>query len=333
MIMRIIPLFLVVLLFISCKDDKLKQAVVETGDNILDQMSVDIAKNPADPNLYFTRAKYLYNVQSYDQAIRDMQYAITLDSTNADYYHLTSDIFLDYYKSDSALKAMQKVVALYPQRTASLLKLSEVQHILKQYDPSISTVNNILKYDPQNAEAYFMLGLNFREMGATKQAINSFQTAVENDPELIDAWLILGSLYEEKKDLRAIDFYNSAVAVDPSNIQALHSKAYYLQNHGKIEEALSIYDQINQIDMDYKEAHLNKGILYLELKNNERAFEEFNIICSAHPTFHLGFFYRGIVNELNGKIKAAKADYQNAVNLKSDFQRAQDALDQLKEAQ
>ncbi len=324
--MRYLP-FLLLLVLIACKDKNTSETFVKTGDSILDQMSLDIAKNPSKAELYHTRAKYLYEVESYDQAIRDMHSAIQLDSMNPQYYHLTADIFLDYYKSDSALKAMEKVVSLYPDRTSSLLKLSELQHILKQYDPSISTVNDILKYDPQNAEAYFMLGLNFREMGESERAINSFQTAVENDPELIDAWLILGNLYEQAKDTRALDYYNSAVAVNPENVQALHSKAYYLQNHGKIEEALNIYDQINTLDLDYKEAHLNKGILYIELDNNKRALEEFEILCSTHPTFHLGYYYRGVVNQLEGNNEAALNDFQNALNLKSDFTRAQEAID------
>ena len=319
------------LLLISCKSDKTAtQANPLTGDSILDQMTMDIKDKPNDPNNYYVRAKYLYEVGNYDQAIQDMNQAMQIDTTNADYFHLVSDIFLDYNKSNKALRAMNAVVDLYPNRTPSLLKLCELELILQQYDNSITTINNILKYDPQNAEAYFMLGMNFKELGEIDKAINSFQTAVENDPELIDGWLLLGALYEEKKDTRALDFYNNAVEVDPDNITALHSKAYYLQNHGKVEEAIQIYDQILAIDIEYQDAHLNKGVLFLEKEEYARAYEEFNILCKQYPTYHLGFYYRGIVHEINENLAAAKADYQNSVNLKSDFIKGEEALKALK---
>lgn len=315
----------------SCKSDKpISTQASMTGDPILDQMTMDIIDKPEVANNYYVRAKYLYEVENYDQAIQDMNQAMKIDSTTPEYYHLVSDIFLDYHKSDNALKAMNAVVSIHPERTASLLKLCELELILKQYDNSISTINNILKYDPQNAEAFFMLGLNFKELGDRKKAINSLQTAVENDPELIDGWILLGNLYEEAKDLRALDFYNNAVVVDPENINALHNKAYYLQNHGKIDDAIEIFNQIISIDLDYRDAHLNKGILYLEKKDHEKAYEEFNILCKQHPTYHLGFYYRGIVNELKDDLAAAKVDYQNALNLKSGFEKAQQALDAIK---
>ncbi len=319
--------YLLVLLFIaSCKGDSSQKEIVKTGDAILDQMTQDILDKPLKPDLYFTRAQYLYEQENYEQALQDMQKALQIDSIKADYYHLTADILLDYYQSDNALKAMQKAVALHPQRTPSLLKLSELQMILKQYDPSIKTINDILFYDPQNAEAYFMLGMNFKELNDIPKAINSFQTAVENDPELVDAWIILGDLYDQQKDLRAIDFYNNAVSVAPKNIQALHSKAFYLQNHGKIDEAISIYDQIIDIDLHYKEAHLNKGILFIETKNYENAYEEFNIVCKSNPVYPLGYYYRGVASQLKGDIASAKNDFQNCLNLNPEFQRAQEAL-------
>lgn len=327
-------IFLFFLVVLSCKNkQEVEVKSTLTGDPILDQMTTDMMRNPDDPTVYFTRAKYLHDQEFYDEAIKDMAQAMKRDSTNIDYYHLLSDIYMDYYQSDKALNVMYKASLLEPDRIPTLLKLSETQFILKRYEPSVKTLNNVLKNDPQNAEAYFMLGMNFKEGGDIPRAINSFQTAIDFDPELIDGWLELGFILESQKDLRALDYYNGAVNVAPDNISALHSKAYFLQNHQKEDEAIEIYNRINQIDKDYKDAYLNKGILFLEKENLDRAFEEFNILCNIQPTYHLGFYYRGIVNEMNKNIAAARADYQNSVNLKSDFQKGIDALAAIKQLQ
>ena len=57
-----------------------------------------------------------------------------------------------------------RVLTLYPERIQSLLKTAEIHYILEDYDSSILAINEAVKVDPQNAECYFMLGVNFRAL-------------------------------------------------------------------------------------------------------------------------------------------------------------------------
>ena len=43
-----------------------------------------------------------------------------------------------------------------------------------------------------------------------------------------------------ENDPIAMKYFDSAVLSDPESLQALHAKAYYLQNHHKVPEALAI---------------------------------------------------------------------------------------------
>jgi tetratricopeptide (TPR) repeat protein len=324
-----------VLIFImaSCKPESDTAQLIQSGsgDPAIDGISSLIQKDQNNANLYFDRAKLYYERQAYDQSINDLEIATKLDSTNPVFYHVLADVYLDYYRSRNALRTMQKVNKLFPERIPSMLKLSEVQLILKQYEESVRTVNQIIKIDPQNAEAYFMLGMNFRELKDTKRAINSFQTATEMDPDLIDAWIILGNLFEEANNPIAIQYFDNAIRVAPENIQALHSKAFYLQNSNKLVDAISIYKQINRLKPQYADAYLNTGILYLELDSINQAYEHFNILVNIEPGNHLAHYYRGISNLYLSKSEAAKSDFESCLNLNPDFLKAQEALDQLAE--
>ena len=73
------------------------------------------------------------------------------------------------------------------------------------------TIDNILKLDPQNAEAYFMFGMNFKEQEDLERSINSFQTAVEFDPDLVDAWINLGALHAQLGNEIAIKYFDNAI--------------------------------------------------------------------------------------------------------------------------
>lgn len=323
---------LTICLFImSCKTDTAsKQAVNTTGNQAIDKLGQAIANDPDDPQLYFQRGQLFYENQLFDEAIADLQQAMSLDSLQPEFHHALSNAYMDYFKSRQALNVMEKAGLLFPDRIPTLLKLSETQMILQKFEDMNITLRRIISQDPQNAEAYFMMGMMFREQDDIEKAKNAFQAATELDPELIDAWLILGSLYEAENDPLALQYYQSASDIDTSNVQALHAIAYYQQNNDQVDDALQTYRRINYLDKNYPDAYLNAGILFLDAGNEEAAMEQFNLLIGINPQFYLGYYYRGIVHELLGDTESARTDYQTSINFNPQFKKASDALDALK---
>ncbi len=316
--------------FTACKTDTAAPSEVTSGDPQIDQLTAAINKTPNDADLYYQRAQLYYNKNIYDRSIADLKYALKIDSLNPNYYHLLSDAYLDYGYTKEALDALQDVMYLYPERIPTLLKYAELKYIFEDYDGSILTLNEIVRLDAQNADAYFMLGMNFLALKDTARATNSFQTAVEMDSGLTDAWIFLGEIYEKKNDPRALKYYDSAILSDPESMQARHAKAFYLQNHGDIPGALKIYREIIEKDREYTDAILNSGLLYIELDSLDKAYEQFNVMAGIAPTNYLGFYYRGIVNEKKGNKDAALKDYESAYNLNRDDKKVEEALLSLK---
>ena len=319
--------------FISCQNEphptSSTSSIPTTGNPALDGLSKEIAASPNDPRLYAQRGALNYENEGYDEAIRDLNKALSYDSTNVTYLHLLADAYLDYYQSYNAISTMKKAATLYPKRIPTLLKLCEFQLILQQYDESINTINNILKIQPLNAEAFFMLGMNFKEMGNVDRAIGSFQTAVENDPDLIDAWINLGQLHSQKKSKLTPVFFDNALKIDPNNVSALHAKAEYLHHSDQLPAAIATYRQLNIIDPTYEEGFFNSGIIYLEMDSLKQAYNHFNLAVQTSPTYILAYYYRGLVQEKVGNVAAAKKDYQQALNLNPEFERASVALAEL----
>lgn len=319
---------MLVLSIASCKSDK-TTSTPSSGDPAIDQLTAEIEKNQNDATLYFQRAKLYYEQEKYDYALADLKFAVRIDSLNPDYYHLMSDAFLNYGHAQEAEGALDEALRLYPERIPTLLKMAEFKYIMEEYDGSIFSINEIIRLDPQNAEAYFMLGMDFIALNDITRAINSFQTAVELDSKLTDAWIYLGELHENKNDGMALQYYESAVLSNPQSMQARHAKAYYLQNHKDIPGAIEIYRSIIVDDKSYIDAYLNSGILYLEMDSLDRAYEQFNLMVGMNPTNYLGFYYRGVANEKLGRKEAALKDYTSASNLNNQDKKVQDALNLL----
>lgn len=324
---NIIPLFFCFFIsafIISCGGKEPQKTELQpTGDSLVDQLTEKLQKTPDDIDLLYQRASIYYEKEEFEASIQDLEKAMSIDSLQPEIYHLLADNYMDYYRSREAMDVMERVVRLFPERIPSLLKLSEIQMILNQYENSIFTVNEILRISPQNNEAYFMLGMNFRAMGNIDRAINSFQTAVENDPEMTDAWLILGDLHDKKGSKDAIKFYENAINVSPDKPEPLHSKAFYLQNHNDIPGALEIYKDIIIKNPNYTDAYLNSGILYMEMDSLDRAFEQMNLLAGVQPQNPMAYYYRGLIHEAYGNYEAAALDFQNSLNISPNFEQAQ----------
>jgi tetratricopeptide (TPR) repeat protein len=327
--MRVLWILACVVVMFSCKSEQVTEVKSNNQtsvDPILAGMIKAAENAPNDINILLEKAAYLYKNEQYELALQDIQKAISIDSINWDFHHFKADILLDYYKSKEAVETLENVLEKEPTRIPTLLKLAEFHHILKDYNSSISSINEVIRLQSYNPEAFFMLGMNFRAMDQLKEAKGSFLRAVELDADLTDAWILLGNIAEEEKDSSAENFYQNAVRSDPESIEALHSLAYYLQNQDRVLDAIELYRQINVLDTQYEDAYLNTGILYISIDSLAQAKEHFQILKKINPANPFGYYYSGLAEEYAGNPVQAQIEFENALRIKPDYQKAAEAL-------
>lgn len=313
----------------SCKKVGDSVDIPLTGDPDIDSLSIAIAKDPDNPVLYFQRASIFNEHEAYDQAISDLATGMKFDSMNLKAHHLLADVYLDDLQSSMALRTMERAARLYPDSINTLLKLSEFQLILKQYDGVYQTIEKIMQVKPGHPEALFMLGLSLRDQGREKEAAGALQSAVERDPDLVEAWVTLGELMEKAGDPNAEKYFDNAIRQAPRNISVLHAKAYYLQNQERYSEAIALYKQIHEIDRRYPEAYLNTTILYLIQDSIPEAEKEVNILTEIAPLLPEAWFYKGRVLQSQDKKEEAIQAYKQALRLNPDYGQAIDGLKEL----
>ena len=319
----------VILCMSACKEDTQQKTTRSSGDSALDKLNALVSGSPDDATVLYDRASYQYEQRDYDGTIRDLEAALAIDSLVPDYYHLLSDAYMDYFRSKDALNVMMDAEKQFPERIPTLLKLSETQLILKQNEESLLTVAKILTYDPSNPEGHFMKGMNFRAMGETDRAIGAFQTVTELDPDLIDAWLIIGDLFMEKGQPIARQFYETATNIRPDDPNVWHALAYFLQNNDDDSAALDIYRKINVIDKNYLDAYLNAGIIYLSNGDLDEAMEQFDILAKVKPQSPHPYYYRALIYEKKGQREAALVEIQNCLNLDAEYPEARKTMGRL----
>lgn len=312
-------------LLISCKGDR-PLDMAPTGDPVIDNLTAQIARDGDNSSLLYERAKQVYAQDDYDQTIKDLTAAIAIDSLQPEYYHLLSDAYLDNLNSRDALKTMDTASRLFNDRLPTLLKLTELQYILKQYEKGLGTINHIFYLGKEDPETFLMLGMILFETGQLDRAQNVLKEAVNRDPDLHEAWSLLGNMAEQKEDPLAKTYYENAARASGDSSNALHNLAYYIQNNGDIPGAIDLYKRIIIRDPQYTPAFMNLGVLYVELDSLDLALEQFKIAAKVDPTDATSHYYQGLLYDMLGQAEPAKASLENALRLQPDYQEASDAL-------
>lgn len=291
-----------------------------------------IEANPDNDTLLFQRAELYYDLQGFDEALRDLNRALQLDSMQPAYYHLLADVLLDYGRPNDSKRALDVLTLAserFPERIGTLLKLSEFQLIVRKHTDALGTLNKILLRDPQNAEAFFMTGRVALDMGDTTRAMAALQKAVQFDAALVDAWLFLGRLCSDRNDPRAIQYFDNALRIDSANLDAREFKGVFYKRRGAFDQAFEVYRDIVQRNPDYSNAYFDMAMIYLELDSLGKARDHFDMAIKTDPLFVKAYFYRGITSELQGNISAAKEDYKQALKMSPQFAEAKEALESL----
>jgi tetratricopeptide (TPR) repeat protein len=328
-------LFALIFLTIGCKNDpKTIAPVVATDANNainpeLQALTLQLQLSPKNDSLLFKRASVFYKLEGYDGAITDLTAAIMIDSMQPKYYHLLSDVFMDYTKSYQAVKTMEVAVSKFPNRIPTLLKASENYLIIRKHSEALKLLNKIMLLDPQNSEALYMSGRVALDMGKTNEAIASLRQSVKINADNPDAWEFLGRIYSEKNDPVALQYFDNALRLDSTNTDLRIYKAMFYKQKGDFPNAFRSYKEIVNREPDNADAFYDMGIMYLELDSLDAAYSHFDISIKRDPLFVKAYYYRGVVSEQKGDKNAAIADYKQANKMSPNLREANDALARL----
>ncbi|HXH17610.1 MAG TPA: tetratricopeptide repeat protein [Chitinophagales bacterium] len=282
---------------------------------IIQNLSEKIAENPEDEELLYARSNAYLQLGNYQNALADIVAAIKLDSTNGKFYSTLGEIYFSKQEYTRAITALEKGHKQNPDDIELTLQLAKYQLYVGEKAKSIQLLDEVLKKNMFYAEAYFLKGMVFKEIGDTSKAISNFQTAVEQNPNYYDAYMQLGLLLTKKKNKLAPDYFSNALKIDSTSYEARYGIAMYYQEVKNYTKALELY---RQMILDYpqdKDAYYNTGYIYFQMDSLEKAARSFERAIGVDPTYADAYYMRGLCAEAAKDFKNARYYYQQALNL------------------
>ena len=319
-------------------------ATVNTNsNNELYEIDKEIINNPKSPNVYLKRALYHQNKKNFNSALDDINRALSITPDLSFLkYHKASILYeLAVFTQDISLIDESKIyldncIKQDPDIIPARLLRAKIYLFEKKTEEAMKLANQVLKIDKRIAEAYFIKGMIYHFLGNSNLASSSYQTAIEVNPNYFDAYIHMGMLSESVGNDIAIDYYNSAIEINSSSIEAHRNKGLYYHFNENYSEARNAFKFIIQIDSNFEETYFNIGNTFLGeyniSKNNsilDSALMYYQKATSLNSFYVQAIHNIGICYEIKNDLVKAKNCYIKAIEIDNNYSPSLKALNSI----
>jgi tetratricopeptide (TPR) repeat protein len=178
-----------------------------------------------------------------------------------------------------AAEASKKAVSIRP-TAESYFNIGLANYYLKQYRESEQAFRQSIKLDPYNAaDAYYALGLTYRDWGQPDDEIQAYKNVIRLKPDYIPAYEMLGQRYLQlKKYSEAIEIFKQLAVQKPGDANAQNNLGEAFVATGRQDDAVEAFRQATRLKPDFGRAYFNLGKTLLGQGKRDAAIEQYVVL-------------------------------------------------------
>ena len=219
-----------------------------------------------------------------EKALPYFEKAIESDGTYAEAWAQAGFCNEKLGKHAEALEASKRAVNLRPS-AESFFNIGLANFYLKQHRDAAEAYRSAIKLDPYNsADAYYALGLVYRDWGKADEEIQAYKQAIKLRPDYTVAYERLGSRYlKSRKFSEALEVFRQLAALKPGDPYAPNNMGEAYVELNRLNEAVESFRLSIRLKPDYGKAYYNLGKTLLAMGNRDGAVEQYTILTNIDP--------------------------------------------------
>ena len=196
---------------------------------------------PQFAEMEFNLGSVLFQLGDAQAAIQHYLKAIQIKSDLVVAYFNLGIAYQNESEFDKALSAYQKAIELEPGFYEAYGNQGAIYLLQGDFDQAILFFQQSLKIQ-DHARGHLNLGNAYRNQGHLEKAIQSYQRAIEMNPNDAETCSVLGdALWHQGKIQEANQYLRQAVIIDRDNPIANYNLATFLHDNKKFQEAYEFY--------------------------------------------------------------------------------------------
>jgi tetratricopeptide (TPR) repeat protein/S1-C subfamily serine protease len=273
--------------------------------------------------LWRYRSMIFTELEKYDEAMIDINIAISLDPNDQLLHNSKAGIFFKKGQYKEAAKIYDELIRsqpeayLYNNRGLVKDKLEEnKREAILDYDLAISI-------NPNFEPAYNNRGNAKSKSGNNRGAILDYDRIILINPNNDSAYNNRGLAKSKLGDKTgAILDYDRAISINSSNDSAYNNRGFLKSELGDGKGAILDFNQAISINSENYLAYNNRGLAKVSLGDHRGAILEYGTALLLNPEFAEAFFNRGVSKSSLGDKHGAISDFNRAISINYKFAEA-----------
>ena len=223
---------------------------VEELPQAIEAVELGIEQFPFSSALLIKKADLMIATRKYNEALRILDKAELLDSSDINLYILKTDAYLALDQQEKAVVILQEALQHFDgaERIELLFELADVYDDYEEFDKIFDCLKLILEEDPNNEEALYKICFWTDFTGRNEESIRLHQKIIDDYPYNELAWFNLAASFQGLKLYeKAIDAYKYAIAIDEKFDYAYRNMGDAFIRLRKFKDAIEALEKVIEL--------------------------------------------------------------------------------------
>lgn len=195
------------------------------------------------------------------------------------FFYLKGYTLFRLQRFEEALESYKKSISLDFENCAAYSDIGYVLLVMERWDEAEFFIKKALQMNPSDPLGIERLGLLYYSIGEFEQARDCFLTLIQLGHENSRIFFFLGELHAHLGEFQAsMDYLDSCLEIDELHLDALFSKASLLEELGRLEDAVELFEKVLssvEEEDEMLDVLVSLGSCYYKLGDLKKAFEIF----------------------------------------------------------
>ncbi|MEG4457143.1 tetratricopeptide repeat protein [Microcoleus sp. N9_A1] len=182
------------------------------------------------------------------------------------------------------LELCKKMLEIKPDDLDLYLPLGDAFARQKAWKEAIASYNHAVDLDPENAEACHKLGEALQTQGQLDEAVAAYMKAIKLNPNFFGTYHNLADILRPQGQFdEAVLSYQKSIELNPNFVWSYHNLAELFDKQGKLDEAATWYRQAIAVDQGFAWSHYNLGKILAKQNKLSESIESYQKAIEIEP--------------------------------------------------
>ena len=299
---------------------------LENYQNAIKDYNKATSLNPSYVNVYFNRGMAYFDQQNYDEAIDDFTQVLRLKPQDDEAYDRRGLVYYESQNYSKAIEDFTQVIKLRP-NDVDAYEAYEIRGLAKQANNDLqgamADYTQMVNIQPDGIGGYHRRGRARFFLGDYQGSVDDYSQVIKIDPKNEDAYARRCSTYLNLAEYeKAVSDCTEAIKIVPKNGMAYNNRCIAYLNLKEYQKSISDCTQRIELEPQNPEGYTNRGAAYVQDKQLQKAIEDYTQAIGLRPNQAEAYSNRGNIYSEQKEYQQAIADYIQAIRLNPKYARA-----------